>query len=180
MPEISIRPTTRSDLPALKAIYPGYTSSRVWQLERQNQNQDIRAHFREVRLPREARIEYPRSVESIFEGFDQNQDLFLSALLSQAPVGYLRLSELVSPSTAWVKDWVVREDLRRQGIGSALLVAGQEWSAEAGYQRMVVEVQSKNCPAIQLVQKMGFEFAGFNDHFYANQDIAIFFATSLK
>ena len=180
MPEVQIRPVMKDDLESLKLISTTYSSSRVWQLERPADDGGMGSLFREVRLPRDARIEYPRSAGQIFWGFDQNKDLFLTAVMDGIPVGYLHLSNEVAPQTAWVKDWVVREDLRRRGIGATLLLAGQEWSAEADYRRIVVEMQSKNYPAICLVRKLGFEFSGFSDQFYSNQDIALFFGRALR
>jgi RimJ/RimL family protein N-acetyltransferase len=41
-------------------------------------------------------------------------------------------------------------------------------------------VQSKNVPAIRLAQKSGFEFCGYNDQYYLNKDVALFFAKVLK
>jgi len=75
-----------------------------------------------------------------------------------------------------VTDLVVTPTLRRQGIATALVMAGEEWSSVKGLRRMIVDMQSKNIPGIRLFGKLGFEFCGYNDHFYANQDIAIFFS----
>jgi hypothetical protein len=36
-------------------------------------------------------------------------------------------------------------------------------------------MQTKNYPAIQFARAQGFVFCGFNDHYYMNQDIALFF-----
>jgi RimJ/RimL family protein N-acetyltransferase len=41
-------------------------------------------------------------------------------------------------------------------------------------------MQSKNHPAIQLAHKLGFEFCGYNDHYFSNQDIALFFSRPLR
>jgi len=38
---------------------------------------------------------------------------------------------------------------------------------------------SKNYAAIRLSQKLGFEFCGYNDHYYLTQDIALFFGRAL-
>jgi ribosomal protein S18 acetylase RimI-like enzyme len=180
MPEVEIRPTLDLDLSHLMAIKPDYLSSRVWQLDRLTNDEGMGGFFREVRLPREARIDYPRPAAQIFAAVEQNYEVFLTALLDGIPVGYLRLSDQVAPTTAWVKDWAVRGDLRRRGIGAALLLAGLDWSAESGFRRIVVEMQSKNHPAISLVRKLGFEFSGFSDQFYTNHDIALFFGRPLK
>jgi RimJ/RimL family protein N-acetyltransferase len=41
-------------------------------------------------------------------------------------------------------------------------------------------LQSKNLPAIRLAQKFGYEFCGYNDQYYINQDVALFFAKVYK
>jgi RimJ/RimL family protein N-acetyltransferase len=43
-----------------------------------------------------------------------------------------------------------------------------------------MEMQSKNVAAIRLAQKSGFEFCGYNDQYYLNKDVALFFAKVLK
>jgi ribosomal protein S18 acetylase RimI-like enzyme len=104
----------------------------------------------------------------------------LVAILDQIPVGYLGLSDQFAPKTIWVTDCAVRESQRRQGIGAALVLAAQEWGQEHGFRRVILEMESKNYPAIQLSRKLGYEFSGYNDHYYTNQDIALFFSRSLR
>jgi ribosomal protein S18 acetylase RimI-like enzyme len=83
----------------------------------------------------------------------------------------------VVPFATWITDLVVALRLRRQGIGSALMLAAQEWaSTRPESRRLVVEIQPKNHPAVSLVQKLGFDFCGYNDHYFANHDLAIFFS----
>ena len=65
-------------------------------------------------------------------------------------------------------------------MGTRLVLAAQSWAREKGFQRLVLEMQSKNYPAIKLAQKMAFEYSGYNDRYYANQDIALFFAKDLN
>ena len=180
MPEVEIRPANQTDLPQLMALQPVYNSSRVWQLDKMSADGTLGAQFREVRLPREARIEYSRGINQVFLSFSEEHEYFLTALIDDQPIGFIHLSDRVAPRTAWVKDLIVREELRHRGIGAALLLAGLDWSAENGYRRVVVEMQSKNYPAICLVRKLGFEFAGYSDQFYSNQDIALFFGRPLK
>ena len=71
-------------------------------------------------------------------------------------------------------------DLRRQGIGSALLLATHEWGLAHESRNLVLEIQPKNYPAIRMAQKLGFEFCGYNDRYFANRDIGLFFAKSLR
>lgn len=180
MPQVAIRPSVSSDLSALIQFLPSYYTVRVWQMDRSVEEEQIQVRFREVRLPREVLVEYPRSLEDVFqEGWLEN-GIFLTASLANAPVGFVRLALEVTSGNLWVKDLVVRHDLRRKGIGTALLIAVQDYAVERGYRRIMLEMQSKNFPAIQLAKKLGYEFSGYSDAYYANQDIALFFAQSLR
>lgn len=180
MPEVQIRPALSSDLIDLMAISPAYLSSRVWQMDRLTDEGVLGSTFREVRLPREAKVEYPRTPSQVFDTFPDTRQIILAAVMDGVALGYIRISDQVAPRTGWVKDWAVHENMRRKGIGAALLLAGLEWSTEQGYRRTVVEMQSKNYPAIQLARKLGFEFSGFSDQYYSNQDIALFFGRTLR
>jgi len=104
----------------------------------------------------------------------------LVATVAQVPVGYINLSDQFASKAVWITDFAVREDSRRQGIGSALVLAAQEWGAEHGFRKAILEMQSKNHPAVQLARKLGYEFCGYNDHYFSNQDIALFFSRSLR
>jgi ribosomal protein S18 acetylase RimI-like enzyme len=180
MPEVDIRPILASDLSALVGFDLSYSSTHVWQMERFSDENMVGSHFREVRLPREAKVEYPRPAAQVFDDFQNPAQLILVASMVGRLIGYVRISTQVAPRTAWVKDWAVQDGFRRKGIGAALLLAALEWSMEEGCRRTVVETQSKNYPAIKLVRKLGFEYAGFHDQYYSNQDIALFFARSLR
>jgi ribosomal protein S18 acetylase RimI-like enzyme len=82
--------------------------------------------------------------------------------------------------TTWVTDLAVKRRQRRQGIGSALLLAAQEWGLAHESRYLVLEVQPKNHSALRMAQKLGFEFCGYNDRYFANRDIGLFFAKSLR
>jgi GNAT superfamily N-acetyltransferase len=76
---------------------------------------------------------------------------------------------------AMVTDLVVKRRVRRQGVGMALISGARNWAAQQNDNRLVLEMQSKNYPAICVAQKLGFEFCGYNDMYFPNQDIALFF-----
>jgi len=75
---------------------------------------------------------------------------------------------------------VVTSRLRRRGIAATLVVAAQSWALERGNRQMIMEMSSKNWAAIRLAQKLGYEYCGYNDHYYLTQDIALFFGRALK
>ena len=96
------------------------------------------------------------------------------------PVGYISLLERGTASVVWISDLVVTAAGRRKGVASTLLAAAQEWAVSRSHRRLIIEMQSKNFPAIRLAQKNGFEFCGYNDHYYLTQDVALFFSKALK
>ncbi|NDJ78200.1 MAG: GNAT family N-acetyltransferase, partial [Chloroflexi bacterium] len=75
----------------------------------------------------------------------------------------------------WVYDLVVGEPFRRRRIGSALLDQTLRWARLRDIQRLTLEMQTKNHPAICFARQHGFSLCGFNDRYYSNQDIALFF-----
>lgn len=179
MPEIEIRPAVPQDIPLLVEIEHHTQSNYVWQMDRVVNEGEINIHFREIRLPRAVRIDYPRKPALLLTQWTQRTQVLVAAIAG-TPVGYIGLSDQQAPATAWVNDLAVRSDLRRQGIASALVLASQEWALQCGLRRMILEMQSKNHAAIRLALKLGFEFGGYSDHYYSNQDIALFFATYLR
>ena len=179
MPEIEIRPAISADIPALIAIDHRYTSDNVWQMEIQQDESQIAISFREVRLPRSVRVDYPRSPGELADTWTQRSGL-LVALLEGEPIGYASLMLELAPLTTWMTDLVVARRLRRQGIASALVLAAQEWAAQHDSHYLVLEMQTKNVPALKLVRKLGFDFCGYNDRYYKNHDIGLFFAKAVR
>jgi ribosomal protein S18 acetylase RimI-like enzyme len=184
MPEIEIRPAVEIDIPLLVELDHNYVSDYAWQMEIRRaetvskDESEIYAGFRQIRLPRSVRVDYPRQPQALLKDWSGRSELLVATHENQ-PVGYISLMLGIAPLTAWVTDLVVKRRLRRQGIGSALLLAAHDWGLHQDIRNLVLEMQSKNYPGIQLAQKLGFDFCGYNDRYYANHDIALFFAKSL-
>jgi len=179
MPEIQIRPTIANDLSRLMGFDHTITSDSVWQLELRRDTGQVTASFREVRLPRSISVSYPRNSFGLADDWVKRSMMY-TACIGADPVGYVSLLERGLDSMVWVTDLVVDVASRRQGVGSALLASAQDWASGRSYRRFGMEMQSKNLPAIRLAQKFGYEFCGYNDHYYINQDVSIFFAKILK
>jgi ribosomal protein S18 acetylase RimI-like enzyme len=176
MPEIEIRPAVETDIQVLIQLDHSFTSDHAWQMDYRLEAGQLGVVFREARLPRPVKVEYPRSPGTLAENWQKQSELLVAILNGQA-VGYASLSQGTIPFTTWLTDVVVAQRFRRQGIGSALVLAAQEWVAtKPTSQRLMLEMQPKNHPAIQFVQKLGFDFCGFIDHYYPNQDAVLLFA----
>ncbi len=179
MPEIEIRHANLTDITKLIGLEHSFLTSYVWQMDRSFEKGQWTVNFREVRLPRPTKVDYPISAEILGTELAQRSGLLVAALKNE-PVGYVGIKAMSVTGTAWVTDLVVNNDMRRKGIGSALVLAAQDWAASRNLLRLVLEMQSKNFPAIHLALKMGYEFSGYNDQYYATRDIALFFARFLR
>lgn len=179
MPEINIRPAIATDIHALMALEHNYSSDYVWQMDVRQEDAEIHVLFREMRLPRSVQVVYPRDPQILADTWTQRDGL-LVAVLEDELIGYISLTQNGTLKTTWATDLVVMRRLRRQGVGSALVISAEEWSSQHNSRRLILEMQPKNYPAIQLAKKLGFELCGYNDHYFTNHDIALFFSKWLR
>jgi GNAT superfamily N-acetyltransferase len=179
MPEIEIRPAIAADIPVLSALNHSYVSDFVWQMDVRQEEGGIEISFRQIQLPRSVRVDYPRSPAALADDW-QSRDALLVAVFHNEVIGYISLTKGLVPRTAWTTDLAVVHRLRHQGVGSALVLAAQQWARQKGFHRLVLEMQPKNYPAICMALKLGFDLCGYNDGYYHNHDIALFFAKFLR
>jgi ribosomal protein S18 acetylase RimI-like enzyme len=175
---VNIRLAVATDLPRLAKINHTGASEYVWQLDLRKDNGQVMVNLREVRLPRPVEVAYPRDPFALAEDWKQRSATFV-ALAGDVPIGYASILEHSRGTTAWITDLVVDTESRRQGVGSALLNAAQDWALSRSDRSIFLEMPSKNSPAIRLAHKFGYEFCGYNDHYYVTQDVALFFGRSL-
>jgi GNAT superfamily N-acetyltransferase len=173
-----IRPVELTDLNACLALEHSYVTNYVWQMEESEGAGEISVVFRTVRLPRSMRVKYPKDYDNLLESWRRGQ-CFLVAEEDGAVRGYLDMSVQSWHLTGWVDNMAVAKEYRRQGVATALIRKASEWARQQGLNKLMLEIQTKNHPAICFSQKNGFAFCGFNDRYYTNQDIALFFARSI-
>ena len=179
MSDLTIRPALLGDLQECLKFDASYTTEFVWQMDSRVANGEIRVAFRHVRLPRSMRVAYPRDAEALMADW-RLRDALLMAERDGIQLGYVSLSAQPAQRAAHIGDLVVRRAARRTGVGSALIAAAVRWARERDLKHIVVEAQTKNHPAISLLNKLGFTFCGFNDRHYFNQDIAVFFSRAVR
>jgi len=179
MAQVQIRPAASADLPHLAALDHGYSTDYVWQMDARDENGQIGIAFRPVRLPRSMRVPFPRDSQRLIEEWNRRV-CFLVAEDDGHFKGYLNLTLAAAPETGWVADFAVDRRFRRSGVGSVLLAAALHWARQNNLRRLILETQSKNYPAICFAQKHGLAFCGYNDRYYPNQDVALFFGMVLK
>ena len=177
---LKIRSALATDIQRLVGFAHTCESDYVWQLDLQKEDGQIAVSLREVRLPRPVKVQYPRDHFSLADEWKKHARTFVAVSPDGVPVGYIRLLEQVAAASVWVLDIVVAAEARRNGVATALLQSIETWALQHQNRQIFVEMSSKNHPAISLVRKEGFEFSGYNDHYYATQDVALFFGKLLK
>jgi len=163
---------------SLTELDHNYTTEYVWQMDLDQEGGQTLVRFRESRLPRVMTVSYPQSSAALTKTW-KRQAAFLVAHEEEDVLGYISMASDIAPETLWVTSLAVTNLKRRQGIGTQLILAAQAWAKKNDHHRIVLEMQSKNFPAIRFAQNLAFEFCGYNDRYYKNQDIALFFAKQL-
>ena len=174
---IDIRNTVSTDLARLGALDHTINTDYVWQLTLDHSNDQINVSLREIRLPRTIRIDHPRSSVELADTWHLRP--MLSAMNGMEAIAYIRFSDKIVSHAVWITDVVVGKSYRGQGIAQKLIKAAEDWGGERGFRKSIIEIQSKNSPAIRMARKLGYDFSGYNDQYYATRDVALFFTRAI-
>jgi GNAT superfamily N-acetyltransferase len=85
--------------------------------------------------------------------------LQLVARVNDRPVGFFLGFEL-KPDIFFSWFYGVLPDFRRQGIGSQLLEASQEWAAQHEYEAIRLECHNQHRPVLHLAIHLGYDIIG--------------------
>lgn len=175
-----IRDGLESDVLACLELDHHYQTDLVWQMTVDEKPGSWQIGFLNQHLPRTLEAEYTASGERLRLALPANQ-CFLVAVTrdTNEPLGYLGMRNDPIYGIARIHDLVVTLPLRRQRIGTRLLTIARQWAKEHQLNSMMIEVATQNYPGIVFAQQSGFSFCGYNDHYFPNQDIAVFFSQSL-
>ena len=189
-----IRPATPNDLNACLALSANSQTDHVWQMEAREEHDTISVRFHPVRLPRVMHVAYPRQRDDLLACWERGATVLVATDESDTQqvaedadvearplhvLGYCQLESHPWQGTGWISHLIVDRRLRRHGVGKAMLQASIAWGREQKLERLMVAVHTKNYPGICFCQKHGFAFCGFNDHYFANRDIALFFTAQI-
>lgn len=194
-----IRSATIADLSACLELSADSQTDYVWQMEHRQENHTTSVRFQTVRLPRVMYVRYPRQRDDLVACWEQGSTVLVVTNKPKStakpddsqrdpideemipsnttiPIfGYCQLDAEPWHKTGWITHLIVDRPYRKRGIGSALLKASAGWGKSQKLERLMIAVQTKNYPAISFCEKHNLLFCGFNDHYYLNRDIALFF-----
>ncbi len=176
---MTIRPAQARDLDACLALDESFETEYVWQVETARVNGALQYGFRTTRLPRAMRVPVHAGNDALAEHFEAGECVLVAEEYPRI-AGYVDATSVATQRVAWIHALVVASDLRRQGLGTQLVRAVMEWAHEKKLRAVMASISTKNNPAATFLQKNGFAFCGFNDQYYHNRDIALFFACNLR
>ncbi len=204
---VEIRAAEGEDLRLCLALDDSYVSTHTWQVESVRGEpgaapytmhssvmlgeSPLSVTFRPVKLPRARRV-VGQVAASLREGNEVSMlgrlhqwgssDLVLMAEQGTKLCGYIVVTVVPSSGIGWVSALVVANSLRRQGIGSMLLAAARRWARYGQGQNVrafMLEVSTKNYPAVAFCRKEGFSFCGYTDYSFSNGDVVLLFVNQV-
>jgi ribosomal protein S18 acetylase RimI-like enzyme len=204
---VEIRTAEEDDLPGCLALDDSYTSTHTWRVEVTrgepgvtpltiNSNVTLGEYpisitFRPVKLPRPRKV-VGTVAGSLREGNDaasvariqswKAADLVLLAEQGSKLCGYLVLTVVPSSGIGWISSLVVATSMRQKGIGSMLMAAARRWSRYGqgmNIRNFMLEVPTKNYPAVAFVRSEGFNLCGYTDYSFSNGDVMLMFASQV-
>jgi GNAT superfamily N-acetyltransferase len=139
--EVTVRPARIRDLPALVELL-----CQLFSIETDFAVKPDR-HARGLRLLLGA-VRGGRVYVAVAESHDQ-------------VVGMATVQTVVSTAegarSGWIEDVVVREDLRRAGVGTALMADIARWARDNGLVRLQLLADRRNRPALSFYDRLAFQ-----------------------
>lgn len=175
-----IRDGISSDIPVCLNLDHLYETEHVWQMRL---HKDVGYHqitFQTEKLPRLLETSWPHSENRLRLALPDNQCFLVAQSDDNQVLGYLAMHSDSTNQIAQLQDLIVSRPYRRNQIGTRLFSVARKWARDHHLLRLTAEVQTRNYPAILFCQQIGLTFCGFNDHYFPNQDIAVFFSGSLR
>jgi ribosomal protein S18 acetylase RimI-like enzyme len=176
---MDVRLATLADLNSCLNLEHDGVTDHVWQMKVHESETQISVTFDTIRLPRKMRTTYPRDLEQLVEDWQRGEG-FLVAEVDGQVRGYVDVLAQPWQQLGWVANMAVAREYRQRRIGTTLMHHARQWAREQGLRMVLVEATTKNYPALCFYQKLGFQFSGYNDHYYPNQDIALFFVQVVR
>lgn len=176
---MQIHPAELADLNPCYQMDMSYTTDYVWQMQTQEDGRTTDIRFDTVRLPRPMRVTYPRSPDELIDHWEQDGCFLVIRSLEEEIIGFIDAQPRFWQNLLWISNLVIHHQYRRRGLGTMLLKSAARWAQDRNLHQLMLELQTKNYPAISFALKHGSQFCGYNERYYPNGDIALFFSRSI-
>ena len=178
--KLIFRDAVEDDLPRCLALDASFQSDYVWQMTVNDGGGEIQVNCRRQRLPRQLVSQHPVDEQKLRMALRMDNCFVVVEDPSSGQIaGYVTMRLDMSGRVAYLQDLVVDLLHRRRSLGARLVHVARVWASEFRLHQIIFEIPTTNYPAIRFAQAQGFAFCGFNDHHFANREIALFFSLSI-
>jgi len=172
----SVSKLSLRDVRRAGSIASGYTTNRVFVLDRAMTDKELVWTLREASLPHAFTKIYdsgdPREwLQSYPDAGSPDDFNFYGCRSSGLILGLLTWRSVDWNEVISLIDIRVRESHRRQGLGTLLVEALQSECRRSHMRGITVETQTSNLPAVRFYLKHGFSVCGFHEYLYTNNDM---------
>lgn len=176
-----IRDGLERDIPVCLKLDHHYETDVVWQVQMSDET-GHRIDFKTERLPRTLEAVYPANEDRLRAVLAPEQCFLVATLREDEAevLGYLAMRSDPLYRIGQIHDVVVSRQYRHRQIATRLTKIARRWAKEHHLTRLMIETQTTNYPGIRFCEAAGFTFCGFNDRYFPNRDIAVFFSQSIR
>lgn len=179
MAEIEIALANMGEYPILSQIDLSFESDYVWRSQMVDDLNSYSISFQKIKLPKTIKIPFQALNQDALENMVKRKEI-LSIRYEQTIVGFMRLERDESVNHLILKTGGLRPEYRHKGIGTALLTRMQDIAIQNRIHYIVGMLQAKNDPAIRFMLSRGFQFCGFQEFFFPNMEIGLFFSKNVR
>lgn len=179
MAEIEIGAATLEEYPQIAAMDLSFESDYVWKTQMLEGLDSFESSFQRIRLPKTIRVSFQAYSPANLETLIRQREI-LSVRYEDHVIGYVRLEQDETVNRLILKTGGVMPEYRNKGIGSVLMDRVTEIARHNNIRSIVCMVQAKNDPAIHFLLARGFIFCGYQEFFFRNMEIGLFFSKNVR
>ncbi len=178
--QLIFRDGVDADIPYCLALDSDFRSEHVFQMTVREAADEIQVSCRKQRLPRHLDSRHVTDAQQLELVLRLNYCFVVAQDKSSNHIlGFVSMRVDQTSQVAYLQDIVIDRPYRRRSLGSRLVHVARVWASEYRLRQILFEIPTTNFPCILFAKSLGFSFCGFNDHHFANREIALFFSLSI-
>lgn len=174
-----MRLATLDDYAQIDALDLSFDSTHVWKVQTFEEPDKYSVNFEKTKLPKQIHVLFQAYNAQAMESMIRRQEI-LTVRYEKEIVGYVRLELDEAVNRLVIKTGGIAPQFRRKGIGDMLLQQVEEIAQRNDIHYVVCMLQAKNDPAIRFFMRHGFRFCGYQEFYFPNMEIGLFFSRNIR
>lgn len=179
MAEIEIGAAVLDEYAQIAQMDLSFDSNYVWKTQIVEGFESFQPSFQRIRLPKTIHVSFQAYNTANLEQLIRQREI-LSLRYEDKVIGYVRPERDETVNRMILKTGGVMPEYRNKGVGSAMLEHLCDIARKNGYRSLVCMVQAKNDPTIHFLMGRGFVFCGYQEFFFRNMEIGLFFSKNIR